>query len=180
MPATNVKSRWVDGNLVFYDASGDIICTFDGSNRKIAFPTAGTFDVPEGAISKADIGKGVIKTVTEVIDASGGDGDQDIVTVPENSVITDVHVLVTQGFDGDAAQTINIGIEGNTNKYLATADIQTGSNNIAENDEAFASTEDKAPASEASGETVKATWTNSGNEGEGIFRVSVSYYVEDV
>jgi hypothetical protein len=35
MPVTNVKSRWVSGNLVFYDKSDNIIATWDGTNRKV-------------------------------------------------------------------------------------------------------------------------------------------------
>lgn len=38
---TNVESRWVAGNLVFYDASGNVIMTIDGPNRAI--------DIPDGA-----------------------------------------------------------------------------------------------------------------------------------
>ncbi len=34
MPQTNVKSRWVDGDLYFYDASGNEIARFDGTNRR--------------------------------------------------------------------------------------------------------------------------------------------------
>lgn len=48
MPATNVKSKWVNGNLVFYDASGNIIMTLDGTNRKISLPSGGTFEVESG------------------------------------------------------------------------------------------------------------------------------------
>lgn len=35
MPSTKVKSRWVNGNLEFTDASGAVIATFDGTNRKL-------------------------------------------------------------------------------------------------------------------------------------------------
>lgn len=42
MPQTNVKTRWVNGNLVFYDASGNIIATIDGTNR--------TFDISQGGL----------------------------------------------------------------------------------------------------------------------------------
>ena len=30
MPVTNVKTKWVDGNLVFYDVSMNEIATWDG------------------------------------------------------------------------------------------------------------------------------------------------------
>lgn len=44
MPHTNVKSDWVDGNLVFYDKSNNIIATFDGTNRKISIPSGSALD----------------------------------------------------------------------------------------------------------------------------------------
>ena len=43
MPHTNVKSDWVDGNLVFYDKSGNEIATFDGTNRELSIPSGSTF-----------------------------------------------------------------------------------------------------------------------------------------
>lgn len=33
----NVTSKWVDGNLVFYDAAGNVLLTFDGVNHKLVF-----------------------------------------------------------------------------------------------------------------------------------------------
>jgi len=42
--ATNVKSRWVNGNLVFYDKSGNIIFTIDGTNRKFSLPSGSTLE----------------------------------------------------------------------------------------------------------------------------------------
>ena len=45
MPVTNVKSKWVDGNLVFYDKSMNIIATWDGTNRKLVFPSGAVLDV---------------------------------------------------------------------------------------------------------------------------------------
>ena len=45
MPVTNIGASWVDGNLVIKDSSGDIIATFDGSNRKVSFPSGSTMEV---------------------------------------------------------------------------------------------------------------------------------------
>lgn len=44
MPHTNVRSEWVDGNLVFYDKSGNEIVTFDGTNRKLSVPSGSALD----------------------------------------------------------------------------------------------------------------------------------------
>jgi hypothetical protein len=45
MPHTNVKTRWVNGDLVFYDASGNIILTTDGTNRKLTLPAGSQLDI---------------------------------------------------------------------------------------------------------------------------------------
>jgi hypothetical protein len=44
MPVTNVTSAWVSGNLVFYDVSGNIIVTYDGTNRKLSLPSGSTLE----------------------------------------------------------------------------------------------------------------------------------------
>jgi hypothetical protein len=44
MSHTNVKSEWVDGNLVFKDKSGAEIVTFDGTNRKLSIPSGSAID----------------------------------------------------------------------------------------------------------------------------------------
>lgn len=51
MPVASVKSRWVDGNLVFYDKSENEIVTFDGTNRKVTFPSGSEFELQSGAIA---------------------------------------------------------------------------------------------------------------------------------
>jgi len=66
MSVTNVRSGWVSGNLVFYDKSGNIIITFDGTNRKLTFPSGsevevasgGTVDIPDASIASAKLASG--------------------------------------------------------------------------------------------------------------------------
>lgn len=55
MSVTNVRSRWVNGNLVFYDSSEAIICTFDGTNRALTFPSGSALNLPDGNVEAADI-----------------------------------------------------------------------------------------------------------------------------
>lgn len=50
MPHTNVKSEWVDGNLVFYDKDSNIIVTVDGSNRKMTFPSGSALQLPPSTL----------------------------------------------------------------------------------------------------------------------------------
>ena len=48
MPATNVKTRWVDGNLYFYDKSDNAIFYIDGTNRKMLFSSGAGLSLPDG------------------------------------------------------------------------------------------------------------------------------------
>jgi hypothetical protein len=53
MGVANVSSAWVSGNLVFYDKDGAIICTYDGTNRKVSFPSGSTLE-SLGTLTVAD------------------------------------------------------------------------------------------------------------------------------
>lgn len=61
MSVTNVSSAWVSGNLVFYDKDGNIIVTYDGTNRKLSLPSGstlevlGTSTVPDASIAAAKL-----------------------------------------------------------------------------------------------------------------------------
>lgn len=48
----NITTAGVDGNWVIYDASKNIICTFDAANRKLSFPSGATVDYESGAVVK--------------------------------------------------------------------------------------------------------------------------------
>ena len=65
MPATRVRSRWVGGNLQFADDAGNIICTFDGINRRLDFPSAGTIALPQDVmrVARTTIAAPAIKTL---------------------------------------------------------------------------------------------------------------------
>jgi hypothetical protein len=47
---TNVTSKWVSGNLVYYDISGNIIFTIDGSGRKVTLATGTVIDITSATI----------------------------------------------------------------------------------------------------------------------------------
>jgi hypothetical protein len=49
MPVSKVKTDWVDGNLNFRDDSGNIIATWDGTNRKLTFPSGSELELASGA-----------------------------------------------------------------------------------------------------------------------------------
>lgn len=48
MPVANVSSKWVSGNLVFYDVSGNVIITYDGTNRKLTIPSGSLLEILSG------------------------------------------------------------------------------------------------------------------------------------
>lgn len=87
MAATNVKSEWIDGNLVFKDKAGNIILTFDGTNRKLTFPSgavldlsaaAGSVSLAAGEIAAADLATAAVtraKALVFVSTEQTGDGN---------------------------------------------------------------------------------------------------------
>ena len=69
MPATNVKTGWVDGDLYFYDKAGNEIFHIDGTNRKLVFASGAVLDVDAatailsfaaGEIATADLAAGAV------------------------------------------------------------------------------------------------------------------------
>lgn len=50
MPVSNVKTRWVGGDLVFYDKSGDEIARLDGTNRKLTIAAGSVLAVTDGLV----------------------------------------------------------------------------------------------------------------------------------
>ncbi len=54
MGVANVSSDWVSGNLVFYDKDGAVIVTYDGTNRKLTFPSGSTPNIATGGVVTVD------------------------------------------------------------------------------------------------------------------------------
>jgi hypothetical protein len=46
MPHSNVKTRWVDGDLYFYDKAGNEIARFDGTNRQVLVSQGASLGFP--------------------------------------------------------------------------------------------------------------------------------------
>lgn len=64
---TNVATAWVDGNLVFYDASGNIILTIDGTNRKLTLPSGSTLDATTTAMSGLTASRLVVSSAAKAL-----------------------------------------------------------------------------------------------------------------
>jgi hypothetical protein len=154
------------------------------TEAKIAANAVTGAKIASGVINQGHVGKGIIKTVTVNISMAAGGVAQTaaVATLPVNSVVVDVHIVATATFNGSTTQNVDVGVVGTLAKYLASSDFETGADDIAAGDEAFASAlgSPTVPARVAAGEAVIATWTNTAAATTGAVRVSVSYYVEDV
>lgn len=64
----NVTSDWVDGNLVFYDASGNVILTIDGTNRRLASPI-GVGAAAGTGVAASEYGTGDVHSTTLTLTA---------------------------------------------------------------------------------------------------------------
>jgi len=120
MPATNVKTKWVGGNLVFYDPSGNEIATWDGGNRELSFPSGstlaiesgatfsiadGTLELPDIAVAQGSILVGDSDGEAAALSAKG-DGK---ILVGNGTTITSVSVSGDATFDNTGALTIAMG-----------------------------------------------------------------------
>lgn len=84
--ATNVSSEFVDGNLVFYDKDRNEIVTFDGTNRKVTFPSGAVLDVDAARTVLA------LGDVVKIFGATGQDETGDT-TIPVTGVAVGDRVL---------------------------------------------------------------------------------------
>jgi hypothetical protein len=65
MELLNITAEGVDGNLVYRDKSGNIICTWDAANRKMSFPSGSVLDVESGGSLKI-AGTAITATAAEI------------------------------------------------------------------------------------------------------------------
>lgn len=121
MPHTNVKSEWVDGNLVFSDKSGNTIAKFDGTNCALTHGNSAT------ATSRG------VRVLTETVlksaftDGGSTSGTYAMTgTIPVGAILLGTKVLVNTGFSGDTSAVLIIGDGTDTDRYnTSTIDIFT-------------------------------------------------------
>lgn len=125
--------------------------------------------------AQALVATAVVKVYEEEVDCSGGGSAQTeaLITLPLGSVIIEIATVCTEAFDGDTTKTFEVGITGNTDKYIDPVDCPVtlngvmymfgGTNNDQQNPECVAST------------PLKATWTNDANATAGKMKVRVVY-----
>ncbi len=110
------------------------------------------------------------------VDASGGGTAQTTTctVVPAGSVILNVIGVVTATFDGDTTTTIEVGVNGNTDKYIDPSDLDpAGTNQL----DIFAGTnQDQKGMEYVSAETtLLCTWTNTASASAGAASIYVVY-----
>lgn len=112
MPHTNVKSAWVDGDLVFYDKNGNVIATFDGTNGALKHGTS------------ASVTSRGVRVLTEtVLKSAFTDGGSTSGTyamagsIPVGAILLGSKVVVNVGFSGDTSAALIIGDGSDTDRY---------------------------------------------------------------
>jgi len=134
--------------------------------------TATTAQVEKLAVDGIDV------TTSTLIDASGGGTAETtaVMTVPLGCIIKEVVAVVTATFDGDATQTFEVGITGNTDAYIDPSDFDpAGSPNAFLSMSAGTNNDVKFPQWNAAAVPIIATWTNTGSTSAGSVTVYVTY-----
>lgn len=133
MTVSNVKSSWVDGNLLFYDKNGAEIVRFDGANRALVMADGASFDLPSDQLGTAD-GLGALRVARATFDPSANTAQRTVaahdlgVTLPDDALVVGgfVEVLTTFTSANDSG-TIALSINSANDLVTATA-ISAGGN----------------------------------------------------
>jgi hypothetical protein len=116
------------------------------------------------------------KVFIKEVDCSAGGTAQTatLFTPPAGSTILEVETFCTQAFNGNATKTFEVGVNGNTDKYIDPVDcvvtlagimwLQGGTNN-----------DQKKPEAIGTAVALIATWTNTAAATAGKMRVKVIY-----
>lgn len=151
MPATKVSSKWSSGNLIFYDGSGNIIFTIDGTNRKLTFASGAVLDVSAaagtllpaaGEIVNADVSASAAIVGSKLaapprinyaiskefnIDNGSGTTDDDIILIPDRAItISSAYVYYTEATDttGAASASVALGTAVGGTQLVAATNLQ--------------------------------------------------------
>lgn len=111
---TNLKSKWVDGNLVFYDKDMNEILTFDGLNRKVSFPSGSALEVQSGGSLDVDSSEeinapGLVKVAKVALGALDTGGGVLAWQNPEGAAIVIQRILLDVTTKATGACTIDVG-----------------------------------------------------------------------
>ena len=102
MPVTNVKTKWIDGNLVFYDVSMNEIATWDGTNRKFSIPSGSELEVDGVTVDESTLAMtGVTASAAELNEqvltmdiATGSESTDFYIVAPHAGDITKIYTVI--------------------------------------------------------------------------------------
>ena len=114
MPVTNVKTKWIDGNLVFYDASMAIIATWDGTNRKFSIPSGSELEVDGTTVDKDTLAMTSLTATAAELNKSDGIAAAAYQTVMSEVLFTEAGAGTYTGTIALPAgsRIIDIGVDG--------------------------------------------------------------------
>lgn len=124
---------------------------------------------------------GGIQAVTTTVDASAGGVAQTttIAVVPAGALLLNVHARVATVFNGDTTTTLEVGVSGNADAYIDTADFDVTSATAQQSmiDGAGGTNDVETIEYSATARTIIATWTNDDNASTGSVVVTVLYMI---
>lgn len=117
------------------------------------------------------------KTVRVTVDASaGGTGETtSIVTLPAGSIIHEVVAHAEVAFDGDTTTTLEVGVDGNADKYIDQAEFDPSTLNDWQAMTGGGSNDQGTAEYLTAATEIIATWTNTANASAGTVEVLVTY-----
>ncbi len=119
-----------------------------------------------------------VQRIITTVDASGGGSAQTtaIGTIPAGSLLLSVRAVVVEPFDGDATETFEVGVSGNIDAYIDTADFAPESVAGTAYSNIGGTTNDIKVAQYLAADTpVIATWTNTDDATAGAIEVTLTY-----
>lgn len=119
-----------------------------------------------------------VSVAKTIVDASAGGTGQtaNCTLIPANSILLDVVAVIAEAFNGDTTTTLEVGVSGNVDKYVDTADFDpSGSVGTAQAMTGGGSNDQGTTEFVAAETQVIATWTNTASADEGIVDVYVIY-----
>ena len=117
-----------------------------------------------------------VKVYIEEVDCSGGGTAETeaLCTLAADSMILEIATLCTEAFDGDTTKTFEVGVSGNTDKYIDPVDCPVTLNGTMS---MVGGTNNDQQSAEAVGASTAliATWTNTASATAGKMKVFVIY-----
>lgn len=114
---TTVSSEFdASGNLVFYDKSRNIIFTIDGTNRKVAYPSASAVEMPAGVTG------GIVALTGLFTEDATTTTHTMTFTIPAGATLLDI-LVVPQVLWTDSSAALVVGDANSANGWFTTTEL---------------------------------------------------------